>query len=210
MARTKATVLSSPRSVGRASRWNKAQCKAINDTLPDWHTFSIDIHGNLEGNHSTLTDWKKRRADALLGRAEFQILPDGVSFASVLLSFEYTHLGFSFQMELAEARKALLRKWTNYRHTRLEATSDPSAPQAAALKMAAAALCDLKTYSKGKSFFKEQNETKIKERQTQILGQNPDMSQIGAYQVALKELWRQEDQESWEVKAGASTEDVFR
>src|ERR1700744_6133053 len=100
-------------------------------------------------------------------------------------------LGFPFQMELSEARQALLRKWTNYRATKLDTSSAPNAPQVAALKAAAAALCDLKAYSKGKSLFKEQNETGIKMRQNQILGLNPSMSQIGAYQTALKELWRE-------------------
>ena len=113
-------------------------------------------------------------------------------------------------MLLSEARQALLRKWSNYRHTKIDMSSSPNAPQVAALKAAAAALCDLKAYSKGKSLFKERNEARIKTRQNQILGQNPSMSQIGAYQTALKELWRQEDQESWEAQADASTEDIYR
>ena len=78
-----------------------------------------------------------------------------------------------------------------------------------ALKAAAAALVDLKAFSKGRNVFKREMHDAIVSRKTSIMLGHPDISAIGAYQKGLKELWDEADQEAWEEKAANEGKDIF-
>ena len=57
-------------------------------------------------------------------------------------------------MTHAAAMDALVRKFTNYRNTRRRGVDEIQTAQTEALKAAAAAIVDLRTYSKGRNLFK--------------------------------------------------------
>jgi hypothetical protein len=114
-------------------------------------------------------------------------------------------------MTLASAREAIIRKFTNYRNTykrnQDERVTDRDTFDA--MKLAASALVDLKTFTKGRNLFKKRNHTDILAKRDQIMGENPAISQVGAYQKALKLLWSEADQPFWEAQALGEAEDIF-
>lgn len=112
-------------------------------------------------------------------------------------------------MTHATAMDALVRKFTNYRNTRKRGTDETHTAHIEALKSAAAAIVDLKSYSKGRNLFKMQHNTEILAKRDELLEENPSLSQVGAYQKALKELWLSTDQEFWEAQAASVAEDIY-
>jgi hypothetical protein len=101
----------------------------------------------------------------------------------------------------------IIRKFTNYRNTRKRQMDDHSA-EIEALKVAAAAIIDLKTFSKGRAVFKREKHTEICARRAEILAEDPKASLVGAYQKALKELWGETNQRYWEQRAVDVTKDI--
>lgn len=74
---------------------------------------------------------------------------------------------------------------------------------------AASVLYDLKTATKGRSLFKRNKYDEIIKRRKEIIDDQPSMSQVGAFQMALRELWEKADQEYWERKGSDSSDFVF-
>jgi hypothetical protein len=106
-------------------------------------------------------------------------------------------------MTLAKARESIVRKFTNYR-TRHHKPDDPplsSQQELESRKIAASALFDLKTVSKGRNHFKRKKYADIIRRRDQLLKEDPKLSQVGAFQKAFKELWQATDQDYWEQRA---------
>lgn len=66
--------------VGCRPRWTDAQQDAIDCYLPDWHKFSLEEHGDLDGRDLKLLNWKKKVVDDLLSSAKFAVLPEDASF----------------------------------------------------------------------------------------------------------------------------------
>src|ERR1700754_4306499 len=112
-------------------------------------------------------------------------------------------------MTSTTALDALVRKFTNYRNTRKRYTDDARESDKEAMKASAIALVDLKTYSKGRNLFKMRNNAEILEKRDILMLKNPKLSQVGAYQKALKELWSEADQESWEAQASSDADDIY-
>jgi hypothetical protein len=71
------------------------------------------------------------------------------------------------------------------------------------MKLAAVALVDMKTFSKGRDLFKRRKASEILIRRDEIMLANPEISQVGAYQKALKQLWSDADQDWWDVQASS-------
>lgn len=80
-----------------------------------------------------------------------------------------------------------------------------------ALKEAAASLVDWKAITKGKTLFKRRNRAEINKQRDEILSDedNSRLPKVAAFQIALKELWRNADQEMWEERATEDRDDVF-
>jgi hypothetical protein len=76
------------------------------------------------------------------------------------------------------------------------------------MKVAAAALVDLKTYNKGRSLFKRENHQLISSRRAEIMANDPKASGVGAYQTSLKELWEETNQRYWEERAAGESKDI--
>ena len=113
-------------------------------------------------------------------------------------------------MTRASAIDALVRKFTNYRNSRKKTTDENRASEDTdALKAAAAALVDLKTYSKGRNLFKERNNAEILAKRDLLMEENPKLSRVGAFQKALKELWHDADQEFWDAQATSEADDIY-
>ena len=79
----------------------------------------------------------------------------------------------------------------------------------AGCKLAADALIDMRSFTRGKSLFRKRKERAILTRRDELMLANPKISKIGAYQKALKELWASADQESWEKKGVSELEDKY-
>ena len=77
------------------------------------------------------------------------------------------------------------------------------------LKALAAALVDLKTFSRGRGCFKKHNHQDICTRRDEILSAKPGTSYIGAYQTSFKELWDKADQDYWEKQAVGEMRDIY-
>ena len=116
-------------------------------------------------------------------------------------------------MTLNIAKETIVRKFTNYRNKIRRTLGNEEAissrEMADAFAQAAAALVDLQKVKQGKSCFKTAMHMEICLRRDQIMADVPNMSKVGAYQKALKELWSTADQEEWESKAAESIEDIF-
>jgi hypothetical protein len=77
------------------------------------------------------------------------------------------------------------------------------------MKVAAAALVDLKTFNSGRALFKRENQQRIFARRAEIMTNDPKASSVGAYQTAFKELWGETNQRYWEDKAAGESKDVY-
>lgn len=128
-------------------------------------------------------------------------------------------------MNIKEARKIIIRKFTNYRNKEMDrlaiGVSDRKMYQA--MQDAAAALIDYRFLTKGKSLFKrEMHDDIIKRRDVIYAGQGSEsegedveeendgkrLPLIACYQRALKELWDEQDQDEWEGRGGDEPEDI--
>ena len=100
-----------------------------------------------------------------------------------------------FQMNLAKACDTIVRKFTSYRsrHLKADTTSGAEQREIDALKLAASALVDWKSLTKGRALFKRRNYTEIIRRRDAIMKEDPRISQLGAFQKASKELWQEAD-----------------
>ena len=74
-------------NAGRPRPWSKEQTALIEASLPRWYEFSLERHKDLDGRDSVLTKWKKKEADAILGREEFSVLPENVSKLTITYSY---------------------------------------------------------------------------------------------------------------------------
>lgn len=114
---------------------------------------------------------------------------------------------------MKDALDTIVRKFTNYRnHERRSGDFAVSEHQMyEALKEAGAALVDWKAITKGKTLFKRRNRAEINKRRDEILSNeaNSRLPKVAAYQIALKELWRDAKQEMWEERAIDDRDDVF-
>ena len=90
-------------------------------------------------------------------------------------------------MSLATARETIIRKFTNYRNSfkRNSENRLTDTDLYAAMKQAASALVDLKSYSKGKNSFKKHKREEISTLRDRIMRESPGISRIGAFQKAL-------------------------
>jgi hypothetical protein len=114
------------------------------------------------------------------------------------------------KMTTASAREAIIRKFTNYRKLNLKGESPGQTTEAAAMTLAANALADLRSYSKGQSVFKIRKHDDIRARRDEILRSDPSLAQIGAYSKAVKQLWaEEEDHGFWEAQALEIGNDVY-
>jgi hypothetical protein len=77
------------------------------------------------------------------------------------------------------------------------------------MKEAAKALVDLKTFSKGRNLFKKRKHIEVIAKRDELISNNPEISKIGAYQKALKQLWANADQEFWEAQAIGEVQDIY-
>lgn len=116
-------------------------------------------------------------------------------------------------MDVATARDTIIRKFTNYRGDllRKEARTNPDLDAHAemeAMKQAAAALIDMKSFSKGRSLFRKRKEDEIMALRDQIQAIE-HIPQVAAFQKAWKSLWNEADQDYWETQAVGELEDVF-
>jgi hypothetical protein len=109
-------------------------------------------------------------------------------------------------MSRTEARIAIVRKFTNYR-TRNSKAPDDTQVLLEAMKVAASALFDLKSITKGRTLFKRKRYVEIIRRRDEIMLNDPLISQLGAFQKANKELWQEADQEHWEREASLEFND---
>lgn len=118
-------------------------------------------------------------------------------------------------MDISEARKVLVRKYTNYRNKELEEMKSGVCDRKfyRQLEAAGAALADFRFFAKGKSAFKREMHQEIIERRDRLFlqqkrsgdddeGDNEGSSDngerlplIACYQRALKELWEEADQQ---------------
>ena len=112
-------------------------------------------------------------------------------------------------MDVASARDSIVRKFTNYRSNRKKPDASLEQEMIDALKTAATALVDFKTYSKGKNLFKRRMSSEIMARRDEIIQANSDIPLIAAYQKALKQLWAECDQDYWEAQAVGEADDIY-
>lgn len=131
-------------------------------------------------------------------------------------------------MDLEEARKIIIRKFTNYRNRTMEDMNKGvhSKEFTYALLESASALLDFRALSKGKVLFKRERNAEIMKRRDEIFAEQskPNDSEeseeeeeaarsaklplVACYQRALKELWEAEDQVSWEQRGIGEPDDV--
>lgn len=130
-------------------------------------------------------------------------------------------------MNLAEARKILVRKFTNYRNRAIEEESKGVNDRHFynALRDAAAALVDFQTMSKAKGLFRRERHTEITKRRDELFAEqskeadsddsdeeggatDEKLPLIACYQRAVKELWEAEDQDYWERRSVGEPEDI--
>lgn len=114
-------------------------------------------------------------------------------------------------MDLAKARKTIVRKFTNERNRAKDKHLEDSSKRDSALRAAAAAMVDYTAYSKGKSLFRRVKNDLIVERRNEIINEAGGMVKMpvaAAHQKALKELWNEADQEYWESGAIDEVDDV--
>ena len=106
-------------------------------------------------------------------------------------------------MTLAKAREGIMRKFTNYRgrHLKSDGISDTAQQEFESRKLAAAALVDWKTLSRGRALFKRRNYSAIITRREELMKEDPKLCQLGAFQKAFKERWQAADQEYYEREA---------
>lgn len=114
-------------------------------------------------------------------------------------------------MSVANARKTIVRKFTNERNRAKDKDLEDSTKKDTALRAAAAAMVDYNAYSKGKSLFRRAKNDMIVERRNAIIdeaGGKNKMPVAAAHQKALKELWSNADQAYWESEAADDVDDV--
>lgn len=116
---------------------------------------------------------------------------------------------FAPQMDIKQARCTIVRKFTNERNRIKEKDDSQNAKLEAAMNAAATALVDFRTFSRGKSLFKEQNHAEILTRRAEILAMEDGLPLVAAHQRALKELWHDADQELWETQALLEPDDLY-
>jgi hypothetical protein len=116
-------------------------------------------------------------------------------------------------MSISDAQSAIVGKFTNYRSRNKSqlagSHSESESAEIEALKVAAAALFDLKTVTKGRTLFMRQQSPDIIRRRDAILEENPALSQIGAFRKASKQLWQEADRVQWEKDALESSDDFI-
>jgi len=114
-------------------------------------------------------------------------------------------------MTIACAKETIVRKFTNYRNKHKNEDEDLLRHHEMSEKMlvAAAALVDLKAYSKGKRLFRKRMYDGIAASRDTLLKHNSNLSHIGAFQKALKQMWDAEDHDYWEAQAAGDPEDVY-
>lgn len=111
-------------------------------------------------------------------------------------------------MDIKQARCTIVRKFTNERNRVKEKDDSRNAKLEAAMNAAATALVDFRTFSRGKSLFKDQNHAEILERRADILTMEEGLPLVAAHQRALKELWHEADQEYWDTRALLECDDL--
>jgi G3E family GTPase len=126
------------------------------------------------------------------------------------------------KLTLAAARESIVRKFTNYRNQKLRSETcscgnsnstregDEHSKLVESMKLAASALIDMKTFSKGRNLFKVKQWDEIVRRRGDIMKEDPSMPKVSAYQKALKELWFAADQDWWEAQAAGELEGVYQ
>jgi hypothetical protein len=119
-------------------------------------------------------------------------------------------------MTVTEARETIIRKYTNYRNSELRSIGFDAGFNRSDFekyKESAEAITAFRTFSKGKALFAEQNKDEINKKRDEIyLDSNGTVPMIAAYQKALKLLWTEAEQSTWEIAAKdrSKIEDVSR
>lgn len=201
-------------TVGHPKKWTESQWKLIDESLPAWHQFALVDNADLDGRAPELQKWKKDESVRLLSLPAFEDLPEVVSaFPSYFCGRLLTMLKFDSK---SEAQKCIIRKFTNYRNKyqeKKEAAEGVSQKKLyEAMKKAAASLLDWRAFTKGKAAFAQRMDSTILKRRDDIFEhENEDgLPLIACYQKALKELWRNADQDSWEKKGLDEPDDIWR
>jgi hypothetical protein len=110
----------------------------------------------------------------------------------------------------SEAKKALLKKFTNYRRTRAnkEDADVDEKPEVRTAETAAAALCDLKKFTNGKAAFIVSKQDAINSLRSKLVAET-GCKPIAAYQKAVKKLWDdEEDHNFWELQSKGDIKDI--
>lgn len=110
-------------------------------------------------------------------------------------------------MSYEDAKEAILKKLANYKYTKSEAPDTDE--KLAAYRKTAAALADFKAHRTGRDLFKAEMHDQIIELRNKIKIEKSQISAIGAYQMAFKQLWEQEDQDAWDELAATKAKDIF-
>ena len=75
--------------------------------------------------------------------------------------------------------------------------------------LAASALVDFQKVNRGKICFKKHMHKEITTLRDKFMREDENISKVGAYQKALKELWIKADQDVWDSKAAEETLDIY-
>lgn len=173
--------------------------------MPAWHEFALVENKDASGRTAKLVEWKKSEADRILKDPLFKPLPEGVS-QSLSLSSSLTRA--CSQMTRSMAVDSIMRKFTNYRNNRKEKPEGRDT-EIEALKSNAAALFELRSFSKGKALFKKQKKKDILIRKAELMAADPMLAPIGALQKATKQLWSEAEQDHWEAQATSDADEIY-
>jgi hypothetical protein len=110
-------------------------------------------------------------------------------------------------MSSMDAKEAIFKKLSNYRYSRSEAPDTDE--KVVAYRKTASALADFKAHRTGKDLFKIEMHDQIAALRDKIKIEKSQISTIGAYQMACKQLWEQEDQDEWDELAATKAKVIF-
>jgi hypothetical protein len=127
---------------------------------------------------------------------------------TVYINSIHTNLRSLAKFDYKQTLDTIIRKFTNYRNSRKRQMEGGTA-EIEIMKVAAAALVDLKSFSKGRSLFRRERREEILARRSEILENDPKATPVGAYQVSLKELWEAANQKYWEQRAAELSQDIY-
>jgi hypothetical protein len=112
-------------------------------------------------------------------------------------------------MTKASAHTTLVKKFSNYRANRLKGKHEENS-EIDAMRAAASALIDLRSFSNGKHLFQKRNKVNIALKRDQLKQAKPELASIAALQMATKQLWAEANQDYWEAQATEQSDDIYK